>query len=467
MTVYESNIKQILKYGNHAIFFHIPIFVVMSFFFKTEIEIAILGPLLLGFFQVGFTKFSKNLKVSSALMGFSLIALSAIMIHLGKGMIEWHFHIFIAIGILSLLANPFTIVTAALTAAVHHIGFYFLLPESLFNYKAGYWIIAIHCLFVIVESVACTFLAYRFKKVLDLQEKINNEIGPLVKSIDLASKNTSDSCSHLLSLSDNNSSAMTQISSTSEEISQMVGTTKNQIESALGSMQETSKSVEMSSRAIAQGDNFIKSLSDIKESMEELQKSSTNQLNSVVLSVNTISEKTDIISDIVFQTKLLSFNASVEAARASEHGKGFAVVAEEIGNLASNSGGASEEISKIVNESKSKLTESVESISQNLVNFQSRLDETFAIWSGLNDQLRDSFKLVEENSGNQEAFLQQISSAADEQSTGVRELSQSLQEANQSSNQALSQIRTVEEVATGLEENSRMLSLLHEEIKGS
>jgi len=42
------------------------------------------------------------------------------------------------------------------------------------------------------------------------------------------------------------------------------------------------------------------------------------------------------MNDIVFQTKLLSFNASVEAARAGIHGKGFAVVADEVGNLATN-----------------------------------------------------------------------------------------------------------------------------------
>ena len=58
-----------------------------------------------------------------------------------------------------------------------------------------------------------------------------------------------------------------------------------------------------------------------------------------------------MINDIVFQTKLLSFNASVEAERAGEHGKGFAVVAQEVGNLATMSGESAEEITKILDES--------------------------------------------------------------------------------------------------------------------
>ena len=75
---------------------------------------------------------------------------------------------------------------------------------------------------------------------------------------------------------------------------------------------------------------------------------SNNRISELSNIINEIADKTAIIDDIVFQTKLLSFNASVEAERAGEHGRGFAVVAQAVGNLAQMSGKAALEIADIV-----------------------------------------------------------------------------------------------------------------------
>lgn len=174
------------------------------------------------------------------------------------------------------------------------------------------------------------------------------------------------------------SSAAVQIASSSAELS-------NSTRSQAASLQETSASIEEISAMISsntmsagqsatfseesllkaeQGKIVVAKMMDATNVIDNGNNDIINQVDisnkeieDIINLINEISSKTKIINDIVFQTKLLSFNASVEAARAGDHGKGFSVVAEEIGNLASVSGEASIEISKMLEDSVKRVDE--------------------------------------------------------------------------------------------------------------
>jgi methyl-accepting chemotaxis protein len=91
-------------------------------------------------------------------------------------------------------------------------------------------------------------------------------------------------------------------------------------------------------------------------SMESIQQANA-QLQNIATIITEITSKTAVINDIVFKTQLLSFNASIEAARAGQHGRGFAVVAEEVGNLAQMSGNAAREIQNLLADSQKQVTQ--------------------------------------------------------------------------------------------------------------
>lgn len=121
----------------------------------------------------------------------------------------------------------------------------------------------------------------------------------------------------------------------------------------------------------------------MNQSLSSQLNKSNDDLKRVFSIFNEIETKTNLINDIVFQTKLLSFNASVEAARAGEHGKGFAVVAEEVGNLAQMSGKASTEIFNILSSSQSAVQQLIQELN----------DETDKIVKDFNVSVEESVKL--------------------------------------------------------------------------
>jgi methyl-accepting chemotaxis protein len=118
---------------------------------------------------------------------------------------------------------------------------------------------------------------------------------------------------------------------------------------------------------LSKGQEEISELVDIVHNIEVSNENlvkyihkSHQEFQDIVDVINEISSKTNVINDIVFQTKLLSFNASVEAARAGEHGKGFSVVAQEVGNLAQMSGKSADEITGLLKQSIDKVQDIIQ-----------------------------------------------------------------------------------------------------------
>ncbi len=180
----------------------------------------------------------------------------------------------------------------------------------------------------------------------------------------------------LLDLSDRLNDGTMHVEETATEIGKMSSGLSSQTQQQAAAIQETSAAViEISatvsrsaegakqSEVLAQASqadvlagkksivSLVDGLDDLKDGNKNLFDqitTTTDRMDSLVKIIQNIESKTKVIDEIVFQTKLLSFNASVEAARAGAAGKGFAVVAEEVGNLARMSGAASKEIATML-----------------------------------------------------------------------------------------------------------------------
>lgn len=285
-------------------------------------------------------------------------------------------------------------------------------------------------LIVLLNSILIVILLFSI-----FSKYIINPMKNLLKVLKYNSGQTRSQCGDISKSTDeiernlsSQSSAVQETTSSLEEISAMLSTSLSEMKKSsnqsIASSDEAREGVEIAKRAVA----TIQEISSNNDRMEKTLHHNNQNLEEIVDVINRIADKAKVINEIVFQTKLLSFNASVEAARSGEHGKGFSVVAEEVGNLAQMSGSAAEEISEIIGEGVSKIREIIEKtklIAEELIKTGAvKVESGTAIIRKCEEALLN----ISHHSDDTKISMESIQNAYGEQATGVKNISQSMTE---------------------------------------
>ncbi|MGE0174534.1 MAG: methyl-accepting chemotaxis protein [Oligoflexales bacterium] len=245
-----------------------------------------------------------------------------------------------------------------------------------------------------------------------------------------------NNASHTVSSSSHEQAAAVQENvAAMSEISSMVDRTSELSQTSL----HAAKSVSQKS---AEGTDVMHKLVDAMEGI----KAANDQLENISAVITTIAEKTNIINDIVFKTQLLSFNASIEAARAGQHGRGFAVVAEEVGNLAQLSGGAAADIRSLIEDSQKQVQGFVKSTQERISRGEEVTTEAKKIFDQISSQIEAIRKQVES-----------VSEANNEQKQGIQQVSQAMSQIDEATQANTEASRKVDELSTQLRKRSQQL----------
>lgn len=260
-----------------------------------------------------YCRWQPESRAAARVVAVAAMFLSAIFIHSARGASEAHFHVFVTISILIVLADMIALLLAAATIAAHHIAFFFLWPASIFDYAAGFPVVLTHAAFVIAEIIPACLLA---RQVLSSSLAHGLATGEMTgQSAQL------------------NAQAQT-LYTAGEELAQSAAEQANAIQQSAELLSQRREGVrevtEIASHARRLASESAHALNQSAEGMLQLDR----RLDSLVREAAAVGAIASSVDQIAFQTNILALNAAVEAARAGAAGSGFAVVADEVRSLA-------------------------------------------------------------------------------------------------------------------------------------
>ncbi len=243
------------------------------------------------------------------------------------------------------------------------------------------------------------------KYAVDITNKKNTmfEIGENIQKLTNSLNNLSSASNTMSKEAKVTMDGSQEVSVSLEQMNQAVSDLSEKIESMLASINSIAQEA-------ANGEKISK---DAKE-QSKTTSSAMIRLNEESAK---ISQTISIITQIAFQTNILSLNAAVEAATAGEAGKGFAVVAGEVRNLATRSNDAAKEITTAVEYIQSLIKNSLDSIHI--------IDSTIEEISTISSKISNSM-------AQQQTISNALASSALETSQGINEISNTMINVSQS-----------------------------------
>jgi methyl-accepting chemotaxis protein len=291
-----------------------------------------------------------------------LMGCSGLLIHLGGGMTELHFHVFVGLALLIIYFDWLPIGVGAVAIALHHLVMFTVAPSATFAGGGSLGIVLLHALFVVAEAVGLAFVADRLHRslttvgaaadqlaaarlpelvsamravaegdltrevrfeALDLPEHGDDEVGRMIASFDrvqeqagVAAESLREMTAHLRSMVGQVSAAADHVAETSRGLEQVTTDASQEVEHAALAARHVAEGAAVQAGSAEQTRELVQQLLG---SIEQVSNGASTQVGAVEAASETAAQMSAGVEQVAARAQDVA-GATAQTRSTAEHG---------------------------------------------------------------------------------------------------------------------------------------------------
>ena len=268
-----------------------------------------------------------------------------------------------------------------------------------------------------------------------VQVRSRDEAGQLLAALQRMNQHLTEVVAGVRQNADSVATAATQIAQGNQDLSGRTEEQASSLQQTAASMEQFGATVRQNADHAEQAHQLAQGAADVAQRGGAVMAQVVETMQGIFESSRRIEDITGVIDGIAFQTNILALNAAVEAARAGEQGRGFAVVASEVRSLAQRSATAAREIKSLIGVSVTRVEQG----------------------SSLVDQAGGTMQELVQAIARLTQLMAHISTASKEQSSGVQQVGQAVNEMDRVTQQNAALVEESAAAAESLQQQARQM----------